>query len=365
MLVDLTHVPASQANAMVDYLCKSVEEAIADDPHPTDALTGAMEDATTTPGRLALLRLQDAVLAVLVTGQPPAMEKAKKPSWLPRKTLCDQLEVKAMRAAPGSLTFTDYLDVIDCLILKYVREDILQDQARVQAVKQYLVGHLRATGTISTAGGLSTALTIAALPKTIEQALIIWHNITDYDKRMIEAAQANAARLVTDLTASARSRMKKLIIEAERRRAGEATAAFNPQPLAQQLSETFGDLNRDWRRIAVTETAINSSDGFVATLQGQHVRWVSHPACCDYCRSMTGRIFRVVSAKDKRKDEQTDMWVGKQQENVGRAISKRKRLDNGTLVDRPDDERVIPAIPAHPSCRCIWVPATQAEMEAA
>ncbi len=348
MLVDLSNVPVSQANQTVDWLCKSMEESMADDPHPTDPLTGAMEDATTLPVKRALLSFYDAVLAMLITGDHPTVAKAK-PIWLPRKTLCDQLEQKVMRVQPGSLTFTDYLDVIDCLILKYVRQDILEEEAKVAAIKQYLVGHLRATGAVGS--GVSTALTVAALPKTIEQALAIWHDLRPYDRVMIEVAQANAARLVTDLTASARSKMKRIIVDAAKRRAGDGTAVFNPQPLSQQLQEAFGDLNRDWRRVAVTETAINAADGFLASLgTGSHVRWVVHPGCCDYCKSMKGRVFRIVRPTDPARNDQTDVWVGKQIENVGRAISKRKRLDDGTMADRDDSERIVPVIPAHPHC---------------
>lgn len=363
MLVDLAQLPSGQANAAVDWLCKSVEEAMSEDPHPTDPLTGAMEDATTRPIKLALLRLYDAVLSMLVTGGGDKLEKARKP-WLASHNLCDKLEMMVMRAAPGSLTFTDYLNVIDCLILRHVREDVLVDELKVQAVKQYLVGHLRATGAVGP--GINAALTVAALPKTVEQALILWNDLKPYDRAMIEAAQENSARLVQDISSSARSRMKKLIIEAEKRRVGDGTAVFNAQPLAQQLQEAFGDLNRDWRRVAVTETAINSADGFIASFQpGAEVKWVAHPGCCDYCRSMNGKTFRIVRPTDPDKREREDVWVGKQIENIGRAMSRRKRLDNGSLVDRTDDEMVLPVIPAHPNCRCIWVPVVMAYKRAA
>ena len=168
---------------------------------------------------------------------------------------------------------------------------------------------------------------------------------------MIEVAQANAARLVTDISALTRSRMKKIIIEAEKRRIMDGTETFAPAPLAQELADTFGDLNRDWRRIACTEVATNSADGFLASMRlGTWVEWLAHAGCCDACRQFNGRHFRVVRSTANDRDMNTDVWAGKTIVNIGRSAAKRKRLEDGTMTDRTPDEMLVPAIPLHPTC---------------
>ena len=343
MLLDMHHVETSLANATVDMLCKSLETAMADDPHPTDPVTGAMEDATTLPIKRCLLGLYDAMLTLFVT-RDSVFHKAA--SWWPvTETECQKLERRIMIGGQGSaLTFTDYIDVIDCLLLRYLPPDVLREQVKALAVKQYLTGHLR------TQSPEDPILAIATLPSTVARARALWHTIQPYELAVIEVAQANAARLVTDISALTRSRMKTIIIDAEKRRIMDGTETFAPAPLAQELADTFGDLNRDWRRIAITETAMNAADGFLSTMIGSFVEWLAHEGCCDACRQFNGRHFRVVRSTANDRDMNTDVWPGKTIVNIGRSAAKRKRLEDGTMTDRTADEMLVPAIPLHAHC---------------
>lgn len=351
MIVDLGYLHCDVANAAVDRLCKSVEDSIVDDPHPLDALLGAMEDDTTLPIRRRLLELQDAMIAIFVTGR--SMAKAKKVAWLPEERSCARLEQELVIRDPGSLGFQEYIAIIDCLLKRYLPEKVIQSEASTASVRQYLVGHLRARET-----PIAHAVrTVAALPATLDAATQIWGNLTRLDRALIAVAQTNAARLVTDLRTSVRSRMEKIIINAEKTRLQTGTTAYKAAPLVQQLQEEFGELNRDWRRIAVTETAMNSSDAFLLTMPvGSMVKWVSHSDACEYCLGQNGKTFRVVRSQHDAQSEREDVWPGKTVLNVGRAIAKRKRLPDGTLIDRDETELVVPMIPAHPHCRCVWVP---------
>jgi hypothetical protein len=92
MLIDLQHVTTGLANSVVDTLCKSIEEGMADDPHPTDPLTGAMEDAATDTVERGLLSLHEAMLAMLVTGVPLQKAAPARAFWLPSETTCQHLE---------------------------------------------------------------------------------------------------------------------------------------------------------------------------------------------------------------------------------------------------------------------------------
>ena len=161
MLLDLQHVDANRANATVDLLCKSMEERMADDPHPTDTLVGAMEDATTLPIRRCLLGLHDALLTLLVTHDPILHKAAREAAWWPViHSDCQKLEARVLLARGGSLHFTDYIDVLDCLMLRYLPPQVLRDQVKALAVKQYVTGHLRAQDLT----GEDHAARLAALP---------------------------------------------------------------------------------------------------------------------------------------------------------------------------------------------------------
>jgi hypothetical protein len=312
-----------------------------------------MEDAATLTVQSGLLRLHEAMLAMLLTGDQTYHKAARATaSWWPTETDCQKLERRVAQVAPGTLSFTDYLNVVDCLCRRYLPDDVLLDRAKGLAVRQYLVGHLRARQIPST----TPALTVAALPQTLATMKTVWAHVTPYDQAVVEAAQANAGRLVTDLTASARSRMKKLIINAERRRLSDGRTQLADAPLAQQLREEFGELHRDWRRIAITETAINGADGFLATQVGQYVQWLAHTGACDSCKAFSGRVFQVVAPDELLKDAAQQVWVGKPVVNIGKSAAKRKRLEDGTMVDRPDEDMLVPAIPLHPHCRCVWMP---------
>jgi len=347
MLIDATRVPADQANLAVDYLCKAVEERMLFDPHPTSALFAEVENAGTDWLVQALHKLQVKLLLLLVSGPPRQMAKAVEEA---PENRCKQLEQLARSAEPGSLTIHDYIDMLDCLMQKYLPVALTQNEAKRQAVRQYLAGKLHAGGAVTT-----PRAAVAEIPVSMTQAYKAGL-MDDADAARLQVAQVSAGRLVADLTHGTRSKLQKILIDAERARIATGHIRYQGAPLQQALSDAFGDLNRDWRRVVVTETAINGSDGFLlATTPGESVRWLAHPGCCDYCKSQDGKTFLVVPAHQTHKDPDTMVWAGKHLMNVGRAIAKKKRVDGIGLIDRDPDELVVPAIPAHPICRCNWV----------
>lgn len=348
MLLDLTQVPAEPSNVALEYLCKAVEDRLLDEPHPTDPFLGAVENLATDWMGQVLTALYDQALHVF-TGRGGVFTKAALPEEGPQER-CRKLEARIKDAEPGTLDLTTYLDVIDCLMVRYMPAS-LQDRAKRQAVKQYMAGHYR-----QRKPGKYGPSEAAGLPETVEAATR-QARLHPIDQARLQIAEAAAARHVTDLTAAARSRMQNVLLAAERGRVASGEAAYSPQRLQQALRDEFGELNRDWRRIAVTETAINAADGYLgAAGPGEQVQWLAHPGACAYCERMHGRVFRVVPSGQTAKDPETEMWAGKHAMNVGRAISAKKRTEAG-LVDREPEERVVPAIPAHPNCRCLLIPA--------
>lgn len=126
--------------------------------------------------------------------------------------------------------------------------------------------------------------------------------------------------------------------------------------LQTKLLDEFATLNRDWRRIAVTEAGENANQGYVASLKpGAKVKRVEqYKGVCSWCAKIDGKVMRVVDPADPDKNGDTDIWVGKT--NVGRSAAPRKRVGS-LLVDREPHERYwVAAGVQHPHCRGRWVP---------
>jgi hypothetical protein len=245
--------------------------------------------------------------------------------------------------------------MVDCLLVRYLPDKAALTQAQKQAVKQYVAGYLKDSIT-------GKPRTPSALAGEVERPAGYSHmNLPGLavDRRelaRIKVAEASAACLVTDITGEVRSRMHKLIVDAERDRIRTGGGSIATPRLQQALADEFGELNRDWRRIAVTETAIIASEGFLASQSaGTRVKWLAHPGACLYCKTMNGRIFTVVAPDAPNKNPETQVWVGEVVENRGRRLGPFKRLPGGRLRPRTPEEHMMPAIPLHEHCKCNWV----------
>ena len=348
MKVDLTHIAPHQTNAALELLCKSVEDSLIWNDHPTDRIINAVE-------RSAEKAISDPIHILHVAMQQvfrPVLRKAKGDEETGH---CRELDQRIRSAPAGALTMTDYLDIIDCLMLRYMPADFLNNRVKRQSVKQYMAGYIRhdVKDRAAITAGKAASL-VDELPETITDAKKRY-SITPIDESRIRVAQASAARLISNVTAGTRSAMQKIIVDAEKNRINRQSPTYDVHSLQQSLSDNFASLNLDWRRIAVTETAINVADGFLsACAAGEVLRWAAHPGACHYCESQNGKLFTVVSASQPHKDPTTQVWPGKHLMNVGRSIAKMKRTESG-LEPRSEDEMLVPAIPAHPHCRCSWI----------
>lgn len=350
MLLDCTHIPHGPLNETLEVLCKSVEEKGLMHPHPTDRLMDAMEAFSTE----VVLWRSNAIQAEAnrALGVYPELLKKAAPGDMGPK--CRNIERQLLTEEPGTLPMELYLQALDCWLWRYLPPAQSAHEASRMAIKQYLAGLSRHSATPKTPGEAMEV--VYALPASLESARGRFP-LTRFDQERIAVAEASAGRHVQAITARTRAALQDVIIGAERRRIAEGGKAYAVAPIEQQLRDKFGELNRDWRRIAVSETAINASEAYLSRLPlGSKVKWLSHPGACRYCESQSGKIFTVVISSKSNKNPETEVWVGKQAENTGRSISKRKRIETGELVDREPDELVVPAIPAHPICRCLWVP---------
>ncbi len=123
------------------------------------------------------------------------------------------------------------------------------------------------------------------------------------------------------------SGVKRLVVDARRQRLPEGK-------LRQQLFDEFGGLNRDWRRISVTELAESINTGYLTTLsEGDYVVGQSAVDPCVKCKELVaGKVYQFTK-EPGNPDKQ--IWVGKN--NVG----KRRRDWKAAVI-------------MHPHCRCRW-----------
>lgn len=173
----------------------------------------------------------------------------------------------------------------------------------------------------------------------------LFHILPPAHKKQVEWAQVRGAQFVTRMTESARSSILEALVESQ-------MGGGNHHELSRVLLERLGNLNRDWRRIAITETGMAVSSGQLQAAldsggQWESV-WVAGPKACPFCRGHNGNVLKVVSADHPNLDGQTMVWPGKS--NIGRSASPTRR--DGTR--RTPDEMWWPAIPGHPCCACVW-----------
>lgn len=164
----------------------------------------------------------------------------------------------------------------------------------------------------------------------------------EHEAQVLKWNKARAAMFVTEISDKARDAVRRELVTGAMEKA-------SIKQVQQRLFDKFSGQNRDWRRVALTETAFAVQNARLASVDpkdGWEVAWSASPKACPFCKKQHGKRFRLVDSNAPNKDGQTQVWVGKH--NVGRSSSARKK--DGTL--RTEDELWWPALPAHPNCVC-------------
>lgn len=166
-------------------------------------------------------------------------------------------------------------------------------------------------------------------------------------RNMLRFALAHGAENVQKISDDTRSAIRMALVRAKM----EGTP---PKQLAEHLRVALKGIDRDWRRIVVTESAMIATNGYLLS-QGEGQKLVGQSAhdACKWCKALIhGKVFTVTHApptdpKDPR--WLTEVWPGKN--NVGRV----RHLKSVAGRVRLADELWMPVCPLHPSCRCRWV----------
>lgn len=256
---------------------------------------------------------------------------------------------------PGSWTLEDNMLLVDYIVQRYLPETDLRSEAEWLATRATLMGRVQANMERLTRRQADKVL--AALPSTISEASEQF-SMSPVQSAILRYGNARAAENVVRLAESTRQRMRNAIMDhtKDQMMAGQGESLRPSESLQTRLVDEFATLNRDWRRIALTEAGELQNQGYIASLKpGTKVKRVEqYKNACSFCRKIDGVIVEVVSADAPDKDGETQIWPGKT--NVGRSASPRKRV-GGVLVEREPHERWwIAAGTMHPHCRGRWIP---------
>ena len=246
---------------------------------------------------------------------------------------------------PAMWTLDDHMLCVELVMQSNMPPGLLAQEADWLATKATMMGKVQANmekePTAKQADALLAGATSAPASTPIQAAVLTF-------------ARARAAENVRALTEATRHKLRSIIAaDLEQRMVGSLPPGTSS--LQTKLLDAFGELNRDWRRIAVTEAGEAQNQGLIASLPyGAKVKRVEQYAgACAFCRRIDGVVATVVDPAKADKDPDSDVWVGKN--NIGRSASPRKRVGDVLVEREPHEMWQLPAGLAHPHCRGRWV----------
>lgn len=314
-------------------------------PHH-DPLVSDHIEAVTARGLSILAAIQTGVESLLGLEMRKADGWAR---WTPEQlsAVLDYLHGKD----PNEYSLDDWLKAVDWIVHNYLPDDIIRSEAEYMAVRAVFAGNIQ-SNMERTGASLTEASALVAVAPTSRLIAGSVAKLSALETAVVDFSIARAAEHIADIGESTRHRLRSIIIDHE-----EARATGRPEAtlwnLQSRMQDEFAILNRDWRRVALSEVARDANEGFLSTLEpGTRVRRIEAYNACPFCKKIDGMVFTVVSPDKPDKDGWEEVWVGKT--NIGRSASPRKRVGD-QLVERLDAERYWPAAGImHPNCRGTW-----------
>lgn len=354
LLIDIGPLCKCGSDHVLDEMHKALSAPDDDGiwaPHESVFIRGLIEQAT-SKGIANLQSLKDELLHFLTRSRFGA--QAPKPvidggmvRW--SSNLVGAVHAYLDGLPTESWSAGDYTLLVDYLAQKYLPPEFAISESEWLIKRAAMMGKVQslvATITPETAGAM---LDLFADSKHLEAVA----RLAGLHQAVLDYGQAKCADYIVSLTDALRHKLKSTILDYEATRRMGGTP--DNSSLQQALHDHFSDLNRDWRRIAVTEAGEMANQGFIAGVKpGEKVRRVEQYAnACAFCKKWNGKTLTVVEPSKKDKDWDAEVWVGKT--NIGRSASPYKRV-GGALVKRQDSEMWKPAAGVfHPHCRGRWL----------
>lgn len=356
-LIDIGAVCDCVSNEAIEHLHKASSEGSGDDiwsPHPSPFVSKIIELFT----QRGLDRLEAVRKGILKwqsgAGHVPGLVPPPAPGMMLRWTPDERALVKLYLESlpPAQWTLDDHMMSIDLVVQTYLPQDALQTEAEWLAVRSGMMGKVQANlAKEPTEAEADTIL--QAMPSTVAGA-VQQFSIEGAVRRSMDFARVRACENVRALADGVRHKMRGVVAaDLEQRQSGSVPPGTSS--LETKLLDEFGALNRDWRRIAVTEAGNALNEGFIANLPaGAKVKRVEqYKGACAFCRKIDGVVMEVVDSSEPDKDPDTQVWPGKN--NIGRSASPRRRQAGAWVQREPNEMWQIPAGLAHPHCRGRWL----------
>jgi hypothetical protein len=261
---------------------------------------------------------------------------------------------------PAEFTLDDWMLLADYLAQRYLPPDDLRTEAEWLATRSAIMGRVQAS--LGEVTEEQADRLLQAMPRDLAGAKASV-GLTLAQHAALQYGNARCAENVVALSDATRHRLRRLIMDyAEAQFLGDR--AVMASSLQTKLLDTFGTLNRDWRRIAVTEATENLNQGMVAAQQpGTRLKRIEqYRGACTFCRAIDGRVMEVIPASEPEKDGTTQIWTGKN--NIGRSAAPRRRVGNSLIDREPHEMWWVASGAQHPNCRGRWVPVTEPSRKA-
>lgn len=235
---------------------------------------------------------------------------------------------------PSQYSLRDWGTLVQALVSQHFSPEDIDSEAERMAVRSSILGQIQASLPeqeipAEHIGHLTSKIPtrIADIPAGIMGAAGL---------SLLAIASARIAQRIMDLADTARRWLSRIVLDhAQFLALGEPEAS--PRALSDQVEAAFNKLDRDARRIAVTEPGEAANQAFIAAMppHARVVRRELYLGACAWCRSIDGHEFSVVPASARNKDGDTQVWPGKP------PIS-------------PASKRWPAVGPQHPNCRGWW-----------
>ena len=344
-LIDLGATPCDCAN----YGIETLHKAIAEGPDESalwrahdNPFIRALVDHSSDTGFSMIDQARQALFGALGLGAPHALLRKSDP--------VDIESLRARLAKPlAAYTPDDWLALVDLIWATRIPPAAASVAADDLAVKATLAGHLQAISDGRLSLGSAAAL-IALMDRVTPTIGALGIPFSAREREAAAFARARIGLNLTGVTDAGRARVARSILTHVQEHGLAA-----PRKLEQTLLDDFGAMNRDWRRIAVTEAGETANVTYAASHpDGSRFKRVeAYEGACPFCRKLDGMVFTWSAAPRPNSDGWSHIWPGKT--NVGRAASARKQTPEG-LVERTESELWWPAAGVqHPNCRGRWV----------
>lgn len=360
--IDIECLSERQTDSALEFICKAIsDDPLSDaifDEHPSPFIRKLVE-LFSERGLLRLADLREELGKWLEgslhqAGPLPQRPDGAMSRWTPAELQLTKIYLTALPRALYALD--DYMLLIDYLFQRYLPASDMRTEAEWLATRAVLMGRVQAnmeTVTPSQADKL-----LSAMPPTVAAAKQTF-NLTEIQNAILDYSMAHAAENVQKFTDAMRHRLRAIVLQVEEERLTERPGTI-ATALQSKLFDEFAILNRDWRRIAVTEAGEAANQGQVSSAApGTKLKRVEqYRDACPFCRKIDGKVMEVVAADATDKNGATQIWAGKT--NIGRSAAKRKRVGSDLIEREPEELWWLPAGVVHPHCRGRWVPTVAA-----